>query len=330
MNEAMRNAIVERRQAKASVRNIARELGISRESVQRVLAQVAAERSGQAPSANMLLPPQRRKSQLDAYEPVLRELLARYPDMTSRRLFEELRARGFAGKYTIVRERVGLLRQRPTKEPVLRFETPPGAQAQMDYGVYDIDFTREGRRRVYLFSYVLGYSRRQYLRFVEAMDLPTTLREHVGRMERRRPATIDEFRGDIDRQDACAFARLSARAEATLRSRCGRGLASQRLRPGPRLPSGRVASSWLMKAMSSGPVMPSALAAQSSQRYGDSIAGRNFFPESSASSSRMRSMSSRNFRNMTQVSMGSRSKSPFRPLSLRMMSRHDLINVPSC
>ena len=49
----------------------------------------------------------------------------------------------------------------------------------MDYGVYDIDFTREGRRRVYLFSYLLGYSAVQYLRFVESMDLPTTLREHV-------------------------------------------------------------------------------------------------------------------------------------------------------
>ena len=49
----------------------------------------------------------------------------------------------------------------------------------MDYGVYDIDFTREGRRRVYLFSYLLGYSRRQYLRWVESMDLLTTLREHV-------------------------------------------------------------------------------------------------------------------------------------------------------
>ena len=179
MNEAVRNAIVERRQARASVRNIARELGMSRESVQRVLAQVAAERSGQAPSANMLLSPQRRKSQLDAYEPVLRELLVRYPDMTAIRLFEELRARGFAGKYTIVRERVGLLRQRPTKEPVLRFETAPAAQAQMDYGIYDIDFTQEGRRRVYLFNYLLGYSRRAYLRFVDAQDFTTTIREHV-------------------------------------------------------------------------------------------------------------------------------------------------------
>ena len=179
MNEAVRNAIVERRQTGASVRGIARELGIARQSVQRVLDQVAAERTGQAKSANVPLPPQRRPSQLDTYEPVLRELLARYPDMTARRLFEELRGRGFAGQYTIVRERVGLLRPRPAPAPVLRFETPPGAQAQMDYGVYDIDFTQEGRRRVYLFSYLLGYSRRAYLHFVDAQDFTTTIREHV-------------------------------------------------------------------------------------------------------------------------------------------------------
>ena len=49
----------------------------------------------------------------------------------------------------------------------------------MDYATYDLDFTEEGRRRVHLFSYLLGYSRRQHLRFVEAQDFETTLREHV-------------------------------------------------------------------------------------------------------------------------------------------------------
>jgi hypothetical protein len=53
----------------------------------------------------------------------------------------------------------------------------------MDYAVYDLDFTAEGRRRVSLFSYVLGYSRRQYLRFVEAQDFTTTVREHVRAFE---------------------------------------------------------------------------------------------------------------------------------------------------
>ncbi len=179
MNEAVQNAIVERRQGGASQRAIARQLGLSRDSVARVLAQVAAARAGQVPASQLPPTPQRRPSLVDAYEPVLRELLARYPDITARRLFEELRARGFTGQYTIVRQRVERLRPRPSKEPVLRFETAPGAQAQMDYGVYDLDFTQEGRRRVYLFSYLLGYSRRAYLRFVDSQDFTTTIREHV-------------------------------------------------------------------------------------------------------------------------------------------------------
>ena len=55
----------------------------------------------------------------------------------------------------------------------------------MDYATYDIDFTETGKRRVHLFSYVLGYSRRQYVRFVESQDMETTLREHVRAFEHR-------------------------------------------------------------------------------------------------------------------------------------------------
>ena len=53
----------------------------------------------------------------------------------------------------------------------------------MDYSTYDIDFTTEGRRRVHAFSYILGYSRRQYLHFVECQDFPTTLRQHIRAFE---------------------------------------------------------------------------------------------------------------------------------------------------
>jgi hypothetical protein len=49
----------------------------------------------------------------------------------------------------------------------------------MDYSPYDIDFTAEGKRRVHAFSFILGYSRRQYVHFVEHQDFTTTIRQHV-------------------------------------------------------------------------------------------------------------------------------------------------------
>jgi transposase len=178
MTEEMRHEIVQRHQSGMSMRAIAEELGISRGAVARALARVQAQRDGRtAPWPGPR--PRPRKSIIDPFEPILKELLAKYPNLTTERALQELQARGFTGKYTVVRQRMGLLRPRTPRAPVPRFETGPGAQAQMDYGVYDIDFTREGRRRVYLFSYLLGYSRRQYLRWVESMDLLTTLREHV-------------------------------------------------------------------------------------------------------------------------------------------------------
>jgi transposase len=203
MNAALRLEIVQRRQNGMSLRAIAEELGLSRSAVDRALARVQAQRDGQGTS----LPKRhRRGSKVDAFEPLLRELLARYPHLTVERALQELHARGFTGKYTTVRERLRRLRPAAAPVPVPRFETEPGQQAQMDFGVYDIDFTREGRRRVYLFSYLLGYSRRQYLRFVEAMDLPTTLREHVQAFHHlggvARVCLYDNFKAVVLRHDA--------------------------------------------------------------------------------------------------------------------------------
>ncbi len=182
MNQELRHEIVRRRQGGASLRRIAKDLGLARATVHSVIRRWEAERAGQEASGEGAAS-ERRSSQLDAFDDAIRQLLDRHPDMTATRVYEELRRQGFTGRYTIVRERVKHWRPRPSREPVVRFETPMGLQAQMDYSTYDIDFTAEGRRRVHLFSYVLGYSRRQYLRFVESQDLATTLREHIRAFE---------------------------------------------------------------------------------------------------------------------------------------------------
>lgn len=68
---------------------------------------------------------------------------------------------GFDGTVRTVRRFVAGLYPTPAPEPVVRFETPPGHQAQMDWGSY-----RLGRQRVYAFIGVLGFSRWLYLEYV--------------------------------------------------------------------------------------------------------------------------------------------------------------------
>ena len=178
MNELTRNEIVRRFQAGQSGRQIARELHVSRHTIRRVLVQTTRQRhEGNVPKE--LHKKAKQPRPIDAFVDVLQDLLRRYPQLTAQRLWEELRKRGFSGGYKQVWSRVRELRPKPGKQPVVRFETGPGQQAQMDYSVCDIDFTQEGRRRVYLFSYVLGYSRRAYLRFVQSQDFETTVREHI-------------------------------------------------------------------------------------------------------------------------------------------------------
>jgi transposase len=119
----------------------------------------------------------KRASKLDGFDPEIQKLLDKYPKITGLRIYEELKEMGYPGGISILRERIKKLRP-PQREPVIRFETDPGQQGQCDWSPYTIPFTRSGKRQVLCFSYILGFSRRQYIDFTLHRDFYTLIRRH--------------------------------------------------------------------------------------------------------------------------------------------------------
>lgn len=180
-SEEIRNLVVTMWATKMSMRRIARELNISRGTVKRILQAVGDERQ----KGHSVLPrrPLRRGSKLDKHEDFIKAMLAEFPDLTAVRLHEMLIEEGFDGGYTIVKELLRRLRPKPKKKPVTPFETDPAKQGQQDWSPYKINFTETGSLEVSCFSLILGYSRRQYIRFCEDSKFITLCREHVKTFE---------------------------------------------------------------------------------------------------------------------------------------------------
>jgi len=99
-------------------------------------------------------------TKLDGYKGIILSRLAEYPELTSVRLLAEIKAAGYSGGYSQVKEYVGGVRPRSPEEPVVRFETAPGHQGQVDFADFRLPW---GKR--YALLAVLGYSRLLWLRF---------------------------------------------------------------------------------------------------------------------------------------------------------------------
>ena len=113
-----------------SVSAIARQLGVDRKTVRKYIARgLEPPRYG---------PRQPRPRQLDAFTAYLRQRVTAYPMLTGSRLWREVKELGYAGGYTAVTD---YLRQVRPREPALfevRFETPPGHQAQVDFAPFRV------------------------------------------------------------------------------------------------------------------------------------------------------------------------------------------------
>jgi transposase len=65
----------------------------------------------------------------------------------------------------------------------VRIETPPGRQAQVDFGLAQVAFVDGRRRRLWVFLMTLSYSRHRFVRFVEHQDVATWPDCHVRAFE---------------------------------------------------------------------------------------------------------------------------------------------------
>ena len=158
-----------------SLRAIAELTGRSRNTVRRLLRQAQPQ-----PFAT----PQ-RTSKLDPFKSYIEQ---RYHEcnLSCVRLLTEIQAMGYDGSINLLWRYVRTLqpqkhaRQRLT----VRFETPPGQQAQADWAYCGRLATADGQPvSIYVFTMVLSFSRMLYVEFTTSMKLESLLRCHLQAFE---------------------------------------------------------------------------------------------------------------------------------------------------
>jgi len=157
-----------------SQRKIARRLGMSRNTVKKYLDN---------PEVLGAYGRKKRPSKLDAYEGNIKKWVDEDNEYTAAWIYDRLRAMGYSGSYELVKLKVRKLKQERNRVAYMRFETEPGLQAQVDFGEFSVDEDFGNSTKYYLFSMILGYSRKIYGELVERCDLPTFLDCHIRAFE---------------------------------------------------------------------------------------------------------------------------------------------------
>lgn len=166
--------IVRLHEAGVGVKGIARRLGLSRNTVRKYLRNPQLPRYGPRPRA---------ASKLEPFKPWLLQRMHADGVWNAERLLRELRAMGYAGGVTILKDFLRPLRPPRTASVVVRYEVPPGVEAQVDFGVFPYEDASGRRRSVLAFVMVLSFSRALYVEFVTQQDLSTLLRCHLRAFE---------------------------------------------------------------------------------------------------------------------------------------------------
>lgn len=120
-------------------------------------------------------------------------------------IFDEIKAKGYAGKETLLRYFMSPLRPIVMSKATERYETPPGKQAQVDWGQFRVHWNGT-LKRIYAFVMVLGFSRMMYVEFTENEKLETLMGCHLRAMQyfggRTETCLYDNMKTVVTGQDA--------------------------------------------------------------------------------------------------------------------------------
>lgn len=152
VDEGMAEAIRRMRARGMAKKAIARELRLDIKTVRKWLATEWK--------------PQRRERKEPALAKYDEWIRKRFPEVgySAKVLYREVGALGYEGSYVTVQRYVRPLREAAQPEvATARYETAPGAQAQVDWGMLNV-WIGASKVKVHLFVMVLGYSRRIFAR----------------------------------------------------------------------------------------------------------------------------------------------------------------------
>lgn len=149
-----------------SIREISRQLQVSRNTVRRYLREVDAAK--RKPCAV-------RVHKLDPYRAYIeKRVRAAHPAwLPATVIGQEITLLGYQGGMSRLRHFLRSLRVIHPEDPVVRFETEPGQQMQCDWVVF-----RRGKHPLSAFVVTLGWSRASYVEFVTNEKLDTLLSCH--------------------------------------------------------------------------------------------------------------------------------------------------------
>jgi transposase len=150
-----------------SISAISRETGLDRKTVRKHLKQGKSK----APEMKKRI---KKPSKLSFYETdiayFIRGPQKEWPPATV--IYEELLQKGYDGSLSLIQKWLKQYKQIHFPKVVIRYETKPGQQAQVDWGEKKIQEDKSGRsKKVYIFCMTLSWSRNRFVYFFPKADM---------------------------------------------------------------------------------------------------------------------------------------------------------------